>query len=90
MVVVLFYFPVMTVETDLREIKDLLFSLNRKIDMLIEDREALGVMMFSERALRGLKESPISTPLKILGLSIIEGQDSPSTIPLHGFDCCKA
>ncbi|MGC8831512.1 MAG: hypothetical protein ACP5PQ_02910 [Thermoproteota archaeon] len=46
----LFYFSVMTVEVDLREIKELLFSLNRKIDMLIGDRETLALMMLSEKS----------------------------------------
>ncbi|MEM3905883.1 MAG: hypothetical protein QXZ17_03300 [Nitrososphaerota archaeon] len=40
----------MTVEVDLKEIKELLSSLNRKIDILIEDRETLALMMISEKS----------------------------------------
>jgi hypothetical protein len=43
----------MTIEVDLREIKSLLFALNEKIDMLIEDKEVLAVMALAERSLRG-------------------------------------
>ncbi|MEM2088327.1 MAG: hypothetical protein QW491_02105 [Thermoproteota archaeon] len=46
----------MTVEVDLKEIKELLFSLNRKIDILIEDRETLALMMSSEKSLKGFLE----------------------------------
>ncbi|MGQ9691217.1 MAG: hypothetical protein ACUVQY_08155 [Thermoproteota archaeon] len=49
----------MTIEVDLKEIKDLLSSLNRKIDMLIENRETMAVMMLSEKSLKGfLEEEP--------------------------------
>ncbi|MCS7138965.1 MAG: hypothetical protein NZ873_02795 [Crenarchaeota archaeon] len=49
----------MTVEVDLKEIKELLSSLNRKIDMLIENRETLALIMVSEKSLRGfLEEEP--------------------------------
>ena len=49
----------MTVEAELKEIKELLSSLNRKIDMLIEDREALALMMLSEKSLKEfLEEEP--------------------------------
>jgi len=49
----------MTVEAELKEIKELLSSLNRKIDMLIEDREALALMMLSEKSLKEfLDEEP--------------------------------
>ncbi|MEM3425383.1 MAG: hypothetical protein QXS04_02570 [Thermoproteota archaeon] len=46
----------MTVEVDLKEIKELLSSLNRKIDILIEDRETLALMMISEKSLKGFLE----------------------------------
>ncbi len=46
----------MTVEVDLKEIKELLSSLNRKIDMLIEDREILALMMLSEKSLKEFLE----------------------------------
>jgi len=49
----------MTVEVDLKEIKELLSSLSRKIDMLIEDRETLALMMLSEKSLKEfLDEEP--------------------------------
>jgi len=46
----------MTTEVDLREIKSLLSVLNKKIDMLIEDRETLSVMMLAERSLKDFLE----------------------------------
>lgn len=42
----------MTIEVDLKEIKSLLSALNKKIDMLIEDRETLSVMVLAERSLK--------------------------------------
>jgi hypothetical protein len=42
----------MTVEVDIKEIKELLSALNSKIDMLIENREILAVMMLAERSLK--------------------------------------
>lgn len=42
----------MTVEVDIKEIKELLSALNSKIDMLIENRETLAVMMLAERSLK--------------------------------------
>jgi len=41
----------MTIEIDLKEIKDLLSVLNRKIDLLIEDRETLSLMVLAEKSL---------------------------------------
>jgi hypothetical protein len=41
----------MTVEVDLKEMKDLLCMLNKKIDLLIESREALSVMFLAEKSL---------------------------------------
>ena len=46
----------MTIEVDLREIKSLLSVLNRKIDMLIEDRETLSVMVLAEKSLKDFLE----------------------------------
>lgn len=46
----------MTIEVDLREIKSLLSALNKKIDMLIEDRETLSVMVLAERSLKDFLE----------------------------------
>ena len=42
----------MTVEVDLKEMKDLLCMLNKKIDLLIENREALSVMFLAEKSLK--------------------------------------
>lgn len=46
----------MTIEVDLKEIKSLLSVLNKKIDMLIEDRETLSVMVLAERSLKDFLE----------------------------------
>lgn len=46
----------MTIEVDLREIKSLLSVLNKKIDMLIEDRETLSLMVLTERSLKDFLE----------------------------------
>jgi len=46
----------MTSKVDLREIKDLLVELNRKIDLLIEDRETLALMVLAEKALKDFFE----------------------------------
>jgi hypothetical protein len=46
----------MTVEVDIKEIKELLSALNSKIDMLIENRETLTVMMLAERSLKEFLE----------------------------------
>lgn len=43
----------MTIEIDLKEIKDLLSVLNRKIDLLIENRETLSLMVLAEKSLKG-------------------------------------
>jgi len=49
----------MTIEVDIREIKDLVSALNKKIDVLIEARESLSVMMLAQRSLTGfLEEQP--------------------------------
>ncbi len=41
----------MTVEVDIKEIKDLLGQLNRKLDALVEEREIRSLMIASERSL---------------------------------------
>jgi len=46
----------MTVEVDLKEIKSLLSALNEKIDMLIEDRETLSLMILEEKSLKDFLE----------------------------------
>jgi hypothetical protein len=47
----------MTIEVDLREIKGLLSALNEKVDVLIEDKETLTVMVLAERSLKGFLEA---------------------------------
>lgn len=44
----------MTVEVDLKEMKDLLCMLNKKIDLLIENRGTLSVMFLADKSLKGL------------------------------------
>ena len=46
----------MTVEVDIKDIKEILSALNSKIDMLIENRETLSLMMLAERSLKGFLE----------------------------------
>jgi len=45
-----------TIEVDLKEIKSLLSMLNKKIDMLVEDRETLSVMVLAEKSLKDFLE----------------------------------
>lgn len=47
----------MTIEVDLREIKNLLTTLNKKIDVLIEDKETLQFMALAEKSLKGFLEN---------------------------------
>jgi hypothetical protein len=46
----------MTIEVDIREIKEILSALNSKIDVLIENRETLSLMMLAERSLKEFLE----------------------------------
>jgi hypothetical protein len=46
----------MTIEVDLREIKTLLSELNKKIDVLIEEKENLALMALAEKSLKGFLE----------------------------------
>ncbi len=46
----------MTIEVDLKEIKNLLTALNKKIDMLMEDRETLSLMTLAEKSLKNFLE----------------------------------
>lgn len=39
-------------EVEIREIRDLLLLLNRKVDVLLNDRETLSMMKVSEASLR--------------------------------------
>lgn len=47
----------MTIEVDLREIKDSLSALNKKVDVLIEGRKTLSIMVLEERSLRDFLET---------------------------------
>jgi len=42
----------MTIEADVREIKELLASLNSKIDIFIKNRETLAMIILAERSLK--------------------------------------
>jgi hypothetical protein len=46
----------MTIEVDLREIKHLLSELNKKIDVLIEEKENLALMALAEKSLKDFLE----------------------------------
>jgi len=46
----------MTIEVDLREIKTLLSELNKKIDVLIEEKETSALMALAEKSLKGFLE----------------------------------
>jgi hypothetical protein len=46
----------MTIEVDLKEIKNLLSTLNEKIDVLLEDRDTLSLMTLAEKSLRDFLE----------------------------------
>jgi hypothetical protein len=41
----------MEIDTEIREIKDLLILLNEKMDVLIDEREVFSMMRLSEKAL---------------------------------------
>lgn len=46
----------MGIEAEIKEMKELLQALNNKLDMLIESRETLSIMLLSERSLREFLE----------------------------------
>jgi hypothetical protein len=49
----------MPLEVDIKEIKELLGELNRKLDALVEEQEVRGIMAVSERSLKDLlKKEP--------------------------------
>ena len=49
----------MTIEVDIKEIRELISALSAKIDMLIETGETLSLMMLAQRSLKGfLEEEP--------------------------------
>ena len=41
----------MTIEVEIKEIKEMLQKLNRRLDSLVQDREALAMMAISQRSL---------------------------------------
>jgi len=42
----------MTIEVDVKEIKELLSALNKKLDTLIESKETLSLMILAEKSLK--------------------------------------
>jgi len=49
----------MTVEVDMKEIKNLIATLNRKLDLLIESKGNMSLMQLAEKSLEGfLEEEP--------------------------------
>jgi len=46
----------MTIEVDLREIKKLLSELNKKIDVLIKEKETLALTALAEKSLKDFFE----------------------------------
>ena len=46
----------MTIEVDLKEIKNLLSMLNKKLDVLIEDKENLPYMVLAKKSLKDFLE----------------------------------
>ena len=46
----------MTLETDLKEIKNKLSELNEKLDSLLEEKDTQVAMILTERSLRGFFE----------------------------------
>ena len=46
----------MTIETDLKEIRNLLSTLNKKIDLLMEDKESLAYIGLAEKSLKEFLE----------------------------------
>ncbi len=47
----------MTIEVDLREIKNLLSELNKKMDILLEEKETLAMMALAEKSLKNFLEN---------------------------------
>jgi hypothetical protein len=46
----------MTIEVDLKEIKSLLSEVNKKLDVLLEEKETLAVMALAEKSLKNFLE----------------------------------
>ena len=48
----------MDVETEIKEIKEGIREISRKLDELIHEKEAIAIMKLSEKSLEFLKEEP--------------------------------
>jgi hypothetical protein len=46
----------MTIEVDLKEIKNLLSTLNKKLDVLLEEKEASAITALAEKSLKDFLE----------------------------------
>jgi hypothetical protein len=46
----------MTIEVDLKEIKNLLSELNKKLDVLLEEKDTLALMALAEKSLKDFLE----------------------------------
>jgi hypothetical protein len=46
----------MAIEVDLKEIKSLLLEVNKKLDVLLEEKETLSVMSLAEKSLKNFLE----------------------------------
>ena len=51
----------MTIEVDLKEIKDLLSELNKKLDVLLEEKDTLALMALAEKSLKDFLEKEPDT-----------------------------
>ena len=46
----------MTIEVDLKEIKNLLSTLNKKLDVLLEEKDTIAFMALAEKSLKDFLE----------------------------------
>ena len=61
----------MTIEVDLKEIKNLLSALNKKFDVLLEDKDTSSLMALSEESLKDfLEKEPDIYSLKDLKVKV--------------------
>ena len=62
------------IEVDIKEIKGLLEALNKKMDLLLERRETLSMMVLAEKSLKSfLEEEPDLYSVKDLKVRYSEG-----------------
>jgi hypothetical protein len=79
------------IEVDIKEIKGLLEALNKKMNLLLERRETLSMMVLAEKSLKSfLEEEPDLYSIKDLKVRYSEGQDNTRSLSFHRFDCNKA